>query len=333
MWWRNSSIVQGVEHLNIFDLQWKPGRYRRPLAVLYGVICIALAFHAPAMAAEWRDNIKTLKVGFVAKGETERALERKEPFRRHLEDRLRLSVTLSTYPSYPKLIEAQTSGQLDYAIYSSSAFAIAQNVCACVEALAVAGDGEQIGYYSIILAHKSRTNINALEDLEGRSVLLGRTSSIAGALLPQQAFLERNLKPKLEHQERGMVNALTRIADADVDAVAAWSSLNGDQSTGFSRGTLTRLTRDGLINPDDVKIIWRSRLIPFGPHAVRSDLPELLKLELVEILLALPSDNRDLMEAAATPRLGPFREIRGDMYKPLIEALTSDASDTNASDS
>ena len=276
----------------------------------------------------WREEIEVFRLGFVVREDAEdRELKRREAFRQYLEDQLRLPVRLIAHQDYGSLINAHTSKQLEYAIYSSSAYVISQGLCDCLDPLATSADGEQIGYYSVLFSRSERDDLKTIEDLDQKRVLLGRTKSIAGDLIPRFAFDHVGIKPNWSHQERGMVAALSQLGDPDVDAVAAWSSLTGDATTGYSRGTLTRLTLDERISPDDVKILWRSRLIPFGPHAVHTDLPELLKLELLDSLLSIPEQDLDLMEAAATPRSGPFRAIRPEAYAQLLDALKLSTSD------
>lgn len=288
------------------------------------VTLFCLSAPSSAFSAEvssWRDQVELLRIGFVASGNRESALKRREPFRRYLAEKLAVPVTLTGFADYNALLQAHQAADIDYGIYSSSAFAIGQSLCSCIEPLAVAGDGEQIGYYAVLLARLARTDLAGLQNLDGAKVMLGRESSIAGSLLPKFALSQQGIAPQITHQDKGMHVAVQQLDEDGVDAVAAWSSLSGDPSTGYSRGTLTKLAFEAKIDPKGIKVIWQSRLIPFGPHAVRSDLPTPLKLALLEALLDLSNEPSALMQAAAAPRQGPFRAVDDVIYRPLLSAL------------
>lgn len=296
-------------------------------SVLCGLFMLAVLCFSPlisassAQLASWRDSVDQFQVGVVVNDQRGSELARRDPFRRYLEDTLAIPVQLTGFADYNALLKAHQQGDIDYGIYSSSAFAIGQSLCDCIEPLAVASDGEQIGYYAVLLAQSNRQDLARLEDLEGAKVLLGRENSIAGSLLPKFAFSQDGITPQIEHQGKGMLVALEQLDDEGIDAVAAWSSLNGDPATGYHRGTLARLSADGVIDPDKIKLLWQSRLIPFGPHAVRQDLPQSLKLALLEALLELSGQPSAVMEAAAAPRKGPFRAVDAGIYTPLLRAL------------
>ena len=48
------------------------------------------------------------------------------------------------------------------------------------------------------------------------------------------------------------------------------------------------MVEKGALNMDDVKIIWKSSLIPNGPEVIRKDLPEGFKKAYTELMVRLP---------------------------------------------
>jgi phosphonate transport system substrate-binding protein len=71
----------------------------------------------------------------------------------------------------------------------------------------------------------------------------------------------------------------------DADLALAWSTLEGSAAAGYGRGVLRKMVADGTLTMAGIRIVWQSPLIPYGPHTIRSDLPDDLKAELRPIVL------------------------------------------------
>ena len=113
--------------------------------------CVAL-FAGGASAADWRDDFKVLRVGFLSSASPAADVARLEPFRAYLEARVSLPVELVPATSYASLIDAEVTGRVQYAIHSAASYATAAAECDCVEPLAepTAADGSR-GFYSILV--------------------------------------------------------------------------------------------------------------------------------------------------------------------------------------
>ena len=96
---------------------------------------------------------------------------------------------------------------------------------------------------------------------------------------------------------QAFADAARLIGNGEADLVVAWSSLTGDRSAGYSFGILNTLVAEGGLAMDQIRVVWQSPLIPFGPHAVRSDLPDDLKPLVAEALLAMASESPAALDA------------------------------------
>ena len=238
-----------------------------------GVMClIVIALSAKGWAQETRP-ISTLRIGVVVGDNLNYILRRMEPFRLYLQDRLQRRVTIEGTYSFQNLMEVQASGRIHYAIYSASAYARAWANCRCVEPLAA--PKSMSGGYGIksVLLVDSATSYQSLEDLDNKRVLYTSPATLAGHLVPARAM------SLLSGGERFV------FADADVarDASASLRALNAGTADGVFgwegaegpvRGTIDAAEQSGVLEPGSTRTIWRSALLPHGPHAVLNDLPE-----------------------------------------------------------
>lgn len=255
----------------------------------------------PAALADWRDSFSVLRVGVMTGANAIYRQAQLEPFRLYLEARTALPVEIVPMPTYAALIEAQSSSRVHYAVYSATAFSSAAAACGCVEPLAIpaAANGET-GFHAVLLA-RSDGPIRSLADAKGARLALAGPDSVAGRLLPMKAFEAEGIVAAdyfsnvLDVADPEL--ALTALFAGEADLAAGWSSLSGDAATGYSQGSLTALVAEGGLSMDQIRIVWQSPLIPFGPHAVRKDIPDELKSLLSGALVAMAAEDTAALDA------------------------------------
>ncbi len=273
------------------------------LGAIAGAVYLALTLMA---GAAWRDDLTTLRVGILGGDDAAYRVATLEPFRVYLQDRTGVPVEIVPVATYDTLIDAQAAGELDYAIYSATAYATAVVKCDCVEAFAapLAADGA-LGFYAV-LAARSGDDIADLAAAGGKRLGLGPPDSVAGSLVPRHAFAADEIDPAtffLSVTEYPSPEAaITALLRGEVDLAAAWTSLTGPAATGYDFGTFNRMVEDGTLSMDRVRIVWQSSLIPFGPHAIRTTLPAELKRILSGALLAMAREDPEALDAV--DRLG-----------------------------
>ena len=249
-----------------------------------------------------------LRIGTVAPHGAAYDIARLEPFRAYLEDRLGLPVEIVALADYDALIDAQASARVQYAIHSASSYVTTEALCACVEPLALptAFDGSR-GFHSVLVAHAGGA-IASLADAKGKRLALTGSDSIAGRLVPLQGLAAEGIDA---HSYFSSVltaadpeQAVTMLFTDEADLAAGWSSLSGDAASGYSFGVFTRMVAAGSLAMDRLKIVWKSPLIPFGPHVVRKDLPAALKNLISAALVAMGKDAPDALDAVDDSNIG-----------------------------
>ena len=286
----------------------------------------------PPAAAPPTLSIPVLRIGILAARNAEYSLRQAEPFRLYLEGQIGTRVEIVAMRDYAALIDAQIDSLVQYAVYSASAFVTAEALCSCVEPIAAPADADGAqGFYSILLA-RADGPIATLEDARGSRLALVAGDSIAGRLIPLDALPLAGAVPA-EHfaaivDVASPEAAVAALLGGEVDVAVAWSSLSGDPVAGFGRGVLTQMVGEGALAMDQLRIVWRSELIPYGPHAIRSDLPAEVKAALAAALAGISADNPAAVDAIDQSGVTGFVAPDPRLYDPLRRLVA--AADTPA---
>jgi phosphonate transport system substrate-binding protein len=212
------------------------------------------------------------------------------------------------------LAEAQIAGRVDYGVYSAAAFAAASLRCECLVPVAapVDADGTR-GLRAVLIARgdgKGRLAVGAPDSLAARLVPL--------ALSPQ-ARAAREAGLLVEAESAAEAEAL--FVNGAVDGVFGWEPAGGDDDGAESRGSLARLVAAGL-DPSSLRIVWRSPLLRYGPHAVRKDLaPE--RVERLARLLEGVADGGTSPGRRMLRGHGGFAAVTQADYAPAMEAISA----------
>jgi phosphonate transport system substrate-binding protein len=294
------------------------------LAVAYALLVLLIGILSVTPArSEWRAAIKVLRIGIVADAFGRDTAAGIDPFRTSLETALDIPVRIVVYDTAPALIAAHSHARVHYAIYSASAYAATWIRCRCVVPLvaARARDGK-LGYHAILLV-RPEARYRSLGDIVGQSFLFSGRGSVAGDLLPRAAFRALGVDSKDLTQTAGTavgpLAALTALLDGEVEAAFAWSSLSGDPATGYSRGSLRQMAARGTTPDRALRIIWRSPMIPHGPHAIHTGMPRQARAEIVSVLEDLADLYPEAYDAVQRVWSGGFEAIGHSAYQPLID--------------
>jgi phosphonate transport system substrate-binding protein len=280
----------------------------RSAMTVVGTLLALLAGARTLSAADWRDETKVLRVGFLSSASPAEDVARLEPFRAYLEARISVPVELVPATTAAALIDAEVSGRVAYAIESAVGYATAAAECACVEPLAAptAADGSR-GYHSILVV-RADSPIRDLAGMAGSRLAVSAADSVAGRLVPMRALAAAGIDPATHFaslfEAPGPQDAIAAVFDGRADVAVGWSSLAGDAAGGYSFGVLTRMTAEGRLAMDQVRIVWQSPLIPFGPHTVRKDMPAELKALLLDALSAMANEAPEVLDAVDRSSFG-----------------------------
>ena len=247
-------------------------------------IALAMAFAAPAQA----EKPAELNFGIIS---TESSQNLKQDWQVLLEDmqkKLGIKVNGFFAPDYAGVIEAMRFNKVQVAWFGNkSGMEAVDRASGEIIAQQIAEDGAP-GYWSFLITHKDSA-LNSIEDVRknAKSLALGfgDSNSTSGFLVPSYyAMALQNLDPKTSFKVMRQASHeanLIAVANKQVDV----ATNNNESFEKFERR-----------NPDkakEIKVIWKSPLIPSDPMIVRKDLDPKLKAEIRDFLVGYGKNERE----------------------------------------
>ena len=275
--------------------------------VLLSTAVASLAWAGAAQANE----PKELNFGIISTESSQNLKEQWEPFLDAMGERTGMKINAFFAPDYAGIIQGMRFDKVDLAWYGNkSAMEAVDRAGGEIFMQTAAADGSP-GYWSLLIAHKD-SPINSVEDMLQNAKDLtfgnGDPNSTSGFLVPSYyVFAQNNVDPKqifkrtlnASHE----VNALS-VANKQVD-VATFNT------EGFERLEIT--------NPEkakELKVIWKSPLIPSDPIVWRTNLPEATKKKIHDFFTNYGANEQELAVLAGL-QWGKFQKSDNDQLLPI----------------
>ena len=177
--------------------------------------------------------------------------------------------------SYAAQVEAMRSGRLHVAGISTGPTVFGVNLAGYVP-IAIMGKADgQFGYRLQLITHKD-SDIKTIADLKGRKVAHVTPSSNSGNQAPRALFKAMGVVPDEDYEviySGKHDNSIMGVANKDYDAAPIASSV------------LDRMHDKGIVNKDDLRIIWQSRLFPTTSYGYAHNLTPALQKAVTEAFL------------------------------------------------
>ncbi len=231
-----------------------------------------------AVAQDWRGDLPVFRVGLLG-GENEAdRLRNNECFRVALEERLGVEVQLFPAADYAGVMQGLLAEQLDFATLGASAYAgIYMQDNNAVEPIFVGSEADGSTGYVAMMYVRADSDIHTLEDMQGRSLAYADANSTSGYLVPQFELGRMGINDDYFSQTGfggGHEQAVIAVLNEQYDAGVTWTSGQGEHADGYTRGNFRTMVNNGLLDMNDVRVIWTSGLIANGPAVIRNGVPE-----------------------------------------------------------
>lgn len=286
------------------------------------VLLVALLQTLPSQAG-WREDMKTFRVGMIAEDGAGQTVPGLSALKRAYSQALGMPVEIFVARDYPALIDAQASSRVDYAIYSTTAYATAALLCSCVEPVAApVGEDGTAGIVSILVTRDDK--LTNLAGIGKHRIAIAPPDNIAASMLPLSSLTVAGAalnasKPYLVHAESASA-AEAMLVDGPVDAIFGWAQADTAGTISLSSGTLGRLEAAGLERAS-LKVVWQSPLLRYGPHALRSGLDPEARRILVTFLTGLKGLYPDIYGLLDTDHGGGFVEVSEPDYASALDMV------------
>lgn len=242
----------------------------------------------PALA--WKEDYAVLKFGILS-GENEKdRLQRNEPLRAFLEEKLGVEVEIFTAGNYDGVIQAMAADQIEIGRFGSSSYAAAYTATdgGVIPTLTRQKEDGTTGYFSIVVT-RCDSGIASLADAAGKVHAFADPDSTSGYAVPY--FNMVNVEGIVPEEHFGTVTfsgsheaGVTGVVNGTFDTAATWWNNEAD-------GVYQRMIAKGMIEDGQVCKIWESPEITSGPWTFRSNLPAELIEEVTAAIEAFPTED------------------------------------------
>jgi len=177
--------------------------------------------------------------------------------------------------SYAAQVEAMRSGRLHVAGISTGATVFGVNLAGFVPVAMMGKEGGKFGYRLQLITHKD-TDIMKVSDMKGRKIAHVTPSSNSGNQAPRALFKSLGVQPDVDYKviySGKHDNSIMGVANKDYDAAPIASSV------------LDRMHDKGVVNKNDLRIIWESKNFPTTSYGYAHNLKPSLQKAITEAFL------------------------------------------------
>lgn len=196
------------------------------------------------------------------------------PLARMLEKETGKKVRIEKATTYASVIEGQRAGKIDIAMHGPLSYVVARRsgVKATPIAAQVKTKGTGSGYRSYGIV-KSGSDVKDLAGYKGKKVCFVDPTSTSGYLYPVAGLGKAGVKEK----------DVKAVMAGGHDA-SALGVLSGQCEAGFAYDAMVDklLLERGQVKPGDLKVVWKSDVIPGSPLTVSDDLVPDLKAKITQ---------------------------------------------------
>jgi phosphonate transport system substrate-binding protein len=258
-------------------------------------------------------HAQEVNFGVIATDSASTQRERWEPFFRDMEKKTGLTVKSFYAPDYAGVIEAMRFNKVQVAWFGNkSAMEAVDRSNGEVFAQVVYADGT-MGYNGVLIAHKD-SPYNTIEDVlkNSKSInfSIGDPNSTSGFLVPTFYVFAKN---GVDHRT-AFKTVRNASHGANIQAVLA-------KQVDVATNNTEDLSKLEATRPDlyaQIKVLWKSPLIPSDPFVWRKDLDPAVKAKIKNFVLGYAKS--DPAEKAVLKNIynyGGFRESSNDQLIPI----------------
>ena len=276
--------------------------------------------------ANWRKDIGIFRIGIVTSEQSIEALDRLEPFKLALSEALDMEVEFFRARNATTLMNALADERIEYAIFSASGYALAWTSCQCIEPIAVPRSKDSTdGYHTVLIS--APDGPKTLKTIAGNKIAILSEKSITGTALTKYVLGKQDIVIGDETTsfvlEETAEKTLETFSAGSYKLLIGWSSMTGNPSDGYSRGSLRQLAEKFDVPVRNYQVLWQSDQIPHRPHVMRKKLHGDAKKILRDTLLGMNKKDPVAYDSIEPVYGGGFIAARHERFEQLIGLMQS----------
>ena len=258
-------------------------------------------------------SAQNINFGIIATDSASAQRERWEPFFRNMEKKTGLKITSFYAPDYAGVIEAMRFNKVQVAWFGNkSAMEAVDRANGEVFAQVMYADGT-FGYYGLLITHKDspyRSLDDVLKSSKSINFGIGDPNSTSGFLVPSfYVFAQNNVDPRTAFK-----TVRNASHGANIQAVLAKQvdvATNNTEDVAKLEATKPELF-------EQLRVIWKSPLIPSDPFVWRQDLDPAGKAKIRDFVLNYArTDPEEKVVLKNIYNYGGFRASSNEQLKPI----------------
>ena len=261
----------------------------------YLPLVVVLIFVTSPLFAESCKLPRSLRFAIIPAEKTTNEIAGYQPLLALLTETTGIPVESVIYDSYAATVLALVHERLDIAMLGAISYIKARNKNPNIQAFASVsrkpGIFQPAGshFYSLLIVNAD-SSFHRISDIRGTTLALQNQGSTSGYLVPHKLF-SKEVNTALNQYfstilySGGHDRTLFAVLDKRVDA-------------GFlSSHRLQNMLHNGMLKPDDIRILWTSPLIPLNPFVMQKNICDPLKEKIKQTFLNIQSysKGRELM--------------------------------------
>ena len=271
-----------------------------------------------------------IKLHFVPSVDAKVIEDNSKKFKEYLEKNTSYKYEITIPQSFVAVVEAFGTKRADVAAINTFGYVLAHDKYQAEARLTVLRHGAAT-YQSQFIA-KTDSKIKKLEDLAGKKIAFVDAASTSGYLLPLKTLKDKKIEPKETMFAQKHDNVVSMVYQGQVDAGATFYSPPSKDDKGVEQmEDARRLVKTQYPDVESkVSIISLSEPIPNDPIIFRKEMPEEMKLKIIESMMtfvATPEGKEAFKAIYGVTDLKRATDADYESVRLMLKTLGKDASD------
>lgn len=286
-------------------------------ALLAGLMMVGCTSNKKELGS--KDN--PIKLHFVPSVDAKVIENNSKAFKDYLEKTTGYSFEVTIPQSFVAVVEAFGTKRADIAAMNSAGYLLANEKYGAEARMTVLRHG--MSTYSAMFIAKKDSKVKTIEDLAGKKIAFVDPISTSGYILPLKMLRDKKIEPKetvfaLKHD-----NVVSMVYQGQVDAGAAFYSPPSKNDKGEDvMDDARRLVKTQYPDVEDkVVIIGQSEQIPNDPFIFRKDMPEEMKLKIIDSMMKFIETEEGKVAFKAIYGVTGLKLATDADYNPMREML------------
>lgn len=229
---------------------------------------------------------KELIIGFVPSEESERMVNNLQPVTKYLSEKLEVPVKIYKGNDYTAIIEAMKGQKLDIAVFGPFSYVLASKKAGAIPLVVPADrNGKVATYNSLIIANKKSgvANFEELKDSVGKySISFSDPASTSGHLVPRGHLISMGIKPETHFKN---------VLFSGSHTATILSLANGKiDIAGCSYTVYNKMIARGMLNEEDIIVLWKSKNLPVDLVTIRNGIPDSLEVKIRDAYMKMADE-------------------------------------------